>query len=198
MTAVALPHTGPVARAEQPAGDELRARAYLHQLGARPVGHTLDSPRRTRMTTPAPDQEPRWWSVGKDRADEPPSQGETTPGVHVHITPTAPPPQPTSTPGADRQTRSRRWLAIHGAAAGTGWTVGLYDSMAAFLNTVGRGAPAAGLALTAFGWIGAELITDRYSRILPRRLRPAALWVARIPMATALLATVLHAPNSLT
>ncbi|WP_405579119.1 hypothetical protein [Streptomyces sp. NBC_01092] len=74
--------------------------------------------------------------------------------------------------------------------------------MAAFLDTLGPGAPAADLALVGFGWFGwfgwfgAELIGERYVRILPSRLRPAAHGALRIQMSTALLATALHAPNS--
>ncbi|MCX4993831.1 hypothetical protein [Streptomyces longwoodensis] len=33
-----------------PDGDELRARHYLHRLGARPLGHAHDAPKRTAMT----------------------------------------------------------------------------------------------------------------------------------------------------
>lgn len=176
-------------------GDELRARAFLHAHQARPFGHAPDT-RGTTMTAPPPDEEPRWWSVGKQPAEAPPHQGSEPPGVHVHITP-PPQPAPVDTAALGRQARARRWFIVHGAAAGVGWTVGLYDPMAAFLNTLGPGGSAAGLALAGFGWFAAEVMGERYVRILPSRVRPPVLWALRIPMATALLATALHAPNSL-
>ncbi|CAL9350399.1 hypothetical protein SUDANB1_00449 [Streptomyces sp. enrichment culture] len=147
--------------------------------------------------TPEPDEEPRWWSIGKQPAEEPHQQGsDPAPGVHVHITP-PPPPPPVDTSTHDRRAHARRWFLVHGAAAGVGWTFGLYDSMAAFLNTLGPGGSAAGLALAGFGWFAAEVVGERYVRVLPSRVRPPVLWVLRIPMATALLATALHAPNAL-
>lgn len=119
------------------------------------------------------------------------------PGVHVTFTPPAPQPSPTDPHAAHRHARTRRWLLTHGAAAATGWTLGIYHPLAAFLDTLGPGAPAAGLALSAFSWIGAGLVTERIvSRYVPTdQLRAAAAWACRIPFATALLATALHAPN---
>jgi hypothetical protein len=178
-----------------PDGDELRAQSYLRALHARPFGHAHDISRRTPM--PTPDEEPHWWAVGKDSAAEQPQPDQGSglpPSFHITVTP-PPTPEPVDTHATERRTRARRWFLAHGAAAGVGWSFGLYDSMAAFFNTLGPGAPAAGLALTGFGWIGAEVLGERYVRILPTRLRPAAHWALRIPMATALLATALHAPN---
>jgi hypothetical protein len=178
-------------------GDELRARAFLRARHVRPFGHTHD-PRRTPMT--APDEEPHWWSVGKEPAagDQPSEGSEPPPGWHITFTPPPPPaPQPVDTRAQDRQARARRWLLVHGAAAGVGWTFGLYDAMAEFLDTLGPGGSAAGLALAGFGWFAAEVVGERYVRILPTRTRPPVLWALRIPMSTALLATALHAPNAL-
>jgi hypothetical protein len=178
-----------------PGGDELRTRAYLRTLHARPFGHSHDTSRRTPM--PTPDEEPRWWAVGKEPPAEQtqPDQGSgLPPGFHITVTP-PPAPPPVDSQTHERRTRARRWFLAHGAAAGVGWSFGLYDSMATFFNTLGPGAPAAGIALAGFGWIGAEVLGERYVRFLPARLRPAAHWVLRIPMSTALLATALHAPN---
>ncbi|WP_435218390.1 hypothetical protein [Streptomyces sp. bgisy034] len=151
-------------------------------------------------TPPSPEQpqeEPRWWSVGKKPDAAEPDQGSgLPPGFHITFTP-PPAPEPVDTGSRHRRARVRRWLLVHGAGAGIGYAFGLGPSMAAFLDTLGPGAPAAGLALTGFGWFGAELIGERYTRILPSRLRPAAHWVLRIPMSTALLVTALHAPNAL-
>lgn len=140
--------------------------------------------------------EPRWSEVGKEPAD-PPRPDPEPPGVHVHITP---PPEPPAVDHAavNRRARARRWFLVHGAAAGIGWTFGLHDAIThGLLEPTGDGATAAGLALAGFGWIGAEFVGERYGRILPTRIRPPFLWVLRIPMATALLATALHAPNAL-
>ncbi|MEV8432013.1 hypothetical protein ACWHLZ_27995 [Streptomyces chartreusis] len=151
-------------------------------------------------TTPEaeePNEEPRWWSVGKEPDATPPEQGTgLPPGFHITFTPPSAP-EPVDLRAQDRRVRARRWLLIHGAGAGIGYAFGLGPSMAAFLDTLGPGAPAAGLALAGFGWFGAELIGERYVRILPSRLRPAAHWALHIPMSTALLATALHAPNAL-
>jgi hypothetical protein len=146
---------------------------------------------------PETPDEPRWWEVGKEPPAPLAPQDTTAPGVHVHITPPAEPP-PIDSAAVHRRVRARRWFLVHGAAAGTGWTFGLYDAISTgLLDPLGQGAPAAGLALAAFGWIGAEIAGERYGRILPTRIRPPFLWVLRIPMATALLATALHAPNAL-
>lgn len=178
-----------------PGADELRTRAHLRAHHVRPFGH--DTPRGTAMPSPTPG-EPPWWSVGKEPAAPPPPTPDTTaPGVHVHITP---PPEPPAVDHAavDRRARARRWFLAHGAAAGTGWTFGLHDAIThGLLEPTGNGATAAGLALAGFGWFGAEFVGERYVRVLPSRVRPPVLWALRIPMATALLATALHAPNAL-
>lgn len=183
-------------------GQELRARAYLRAHQARPFGH--DTPEEADMTAPPPPEEPRWWETGGPVDEQQPAppvppadQGSGAPGVHVHIVPPTPPAPAVDPAAADRQRRARRWVAAHGAAAFTGWTFGLYDAIThGLLEPAGRGATPAGLALAAFAYAGAEFVGERYGRILPRRWRPALLWVLRIPMATALLATALHAPNA--
>jgi hypothetical protein len=144
--------------------------------------------------TDEPDNEPPWWSLGKARAD---GQADAPPPVPpaVHITVNQP--QPTDIRTPHRRSRARRWFLIHGAGAGVGYTFGLYHSIAAFLNTIGPGAPAAGLCLAGFGWFAAEFATERYQRFLPPRTRPPVIWALRIPFSTALLAVALHAPNAL-
>lgn len=166
-------------------------------------------PRQPAASPPPPSQDPPsnpWWSVAKPSTPQGPPDpsgqhsplpGGMPPGVHITFTPPTPPPPPTDPHAAHRRARARRWLLVHGAAAGTGWTFGLYHSIDAFLGTLGPGAPAAGLALAAFSWVGAGLVTERIvSRYVPTdQLRAAAAWACRIPFATALLATALHAPN---
>ncbi|MFJ2007024.1 hypothetical protein [Streptomyces chartreusis] len=145
-----------------------------------------------------PAEEPPWWSIrkGPESSDADQGSAELPPGVHVTFTP-PPAPEPTSDRDKERRARARRWLLVHGAGACVGYALGLGPSTAQFLDTLGPGGTAAGLALAAFGWIFAEVIGERYVRILPSRLRPAAHWALRIPMSTALLATALHAPAAL-
>ncbi|MFE9645297.1 hypothetical protein ACFYO0_14510 [Streptomyces sp. NPDC006365] len=145
-----------------------------------------------------PDEEPHWWSVGDQPYDEDqPATIPVAPGINVTITPATPTPEPVDTRAHDRRARARRWFLVHGAGAFAGWSFGLYHSIAAFLDTLGPGAPGAGLCLAGFGWFGAEFATERYVRILPSRTRPAAAWALRIPFSTALLTVALHAPNAL-
>jgi hypothetical protein len=140
--------------------------------------------RRPWWTRPAPDEpdqpEPQTWTV--------------SPGVQVTIN--QPPQAPVRPPTSAWRLRTRRWLLRHGAAAGVGWMFGLYQSMAALVDSPERGGSAAGLGLAGIGWLFAEIITDRLGRYLPARLRAAVHWTARIPFATALLVTALHAPNA--
>ncbi|MFF7259492.1 hypothetical protein ACFZCL_04250 [Streptomyces sp. NPDC008159] len=147
---------------------------------------------------PEPEQARPWWSLTKDATptEEPaPEQVEVAPGVHITVN--QPQPRPTAPPGSDRRARARRWILVHGAGAGVGYSFGLYHSLATFLNATGPGAPAAGLTVAAGSWFAAEIVTERYLGFLPSRTRPAALWACRIPFSTALLATALHAPNPL-
>jgi hypothetical protein len=148
------------------------------------------------------DQEERkpWWS-SRPAPDQPnpdpagPQTWTVSPGVQVTINQ---PPQAPSAPASTSlwRLRTRRWLLRHGAAAGVGWMFGLYQSMAALLDSPERGGAAAGLGLAGIGWLFAEIVTDRLGRHLPARLRAAVRWTARIPFATALLVTALHAPNA--
>lgn len=145
------------------------------------------------------DEEEAWYDtrppVNPD-ADGP-QTWTVSPGVQVTITQA---PQQAAATQASNRRRSliRQWLLRHGAAAGVGWMFGLYQSISAFLDSLGHGGAAAGLALAGFGWWFAEIITDNLGgfRLFPRRLLPALRWAARIPFATALLVTALHAPNA--
>lgn len=153
------------------------------------------------MSPQQPEGEPQpWWTIRKkpDPPDPGPDPADPLPpGVHVHIT-QQPPPAPVDPTVSDRRARTRRWLAVHGAAAGIGWVFGLYDAIALGLRTTGDGGVPMGLALAGLSYIGADFALSRYGRLVPQRLRPAAAWVLRIPFATALLATALYAPHALT
>lgn len=146
---------------------------------------------------PAEDGVP-WYSVRNPGAPDPdgPQTWTVAPGVQI----TVPAPQPATEPSyaSVRRQRIRRWLVRHAAAAGVGWTFGLYQSMSAFLNGLGHGGAAAGLALAGFGWWGSELVTDRLGRapFVPQRTLPALHWLTRVPFATALLVTCLYAPQA--
>lgn len=153
-------------------------------------------PQADGTTPPRP-----WYSVGKQPTDEPaqpqPAQiPGMPPGVHITFTP-PPAPVPGRTPSQERQARARRWLLLHGAAAAVGWSFGLHHSLTAFLDTLGPGGAAAGLAVAGGSWFAAEMVAERFVVLLPSRTRPAVIWALRIPFATALLATALHAPNAL-
>ncbi|MDF2710664.1 MAG: hypothetical protein K0R62_6316 [Nonomuraea muscovyensis] len=153
--------------------------------------------------TPDPgesDGAPRWWEVGKEPYDDEEPQGvPVAPGIHLTITPTPTAPQETPSQQRDRERRARirRWLAVNGAAAGVGWTFGLYDAISAGLTASGNGGAAMGLALAGMYWLAADIALSRYGRFVPHRLRPAAAWALRIPFATALLATAIYAPRAL-
>lgn len=166
----------------------------------------LDGTTKPPPPPPPPEPEPErrpWYSIGKQPTDEPAQPAEAPPipgmppGVHITFTP-PPTPPPTPSHQQERRTRIRRWLLVHGAAAAVGWTVGLYDAITALLNTLGPGAPGTGLAMAGMYWIAAALFTERIvARYVPSdQLRAAAAWALRIPFATALLATALHAPGA--
>ncbi|MFJ7049025.1 hypothetical protein ACIQVC_37305 [Streptomyces sp. NPDC101112] len=141
-----------------------------------------------------------WWSFAKDATapDAPvPGPVEVAPGVHITVNQPQPQPPAAAPGGPDRRARARRWLLIHGAAAGVGWAFGFHHSLAAFLDTLGPGGTAAGLAVAGGGWFAAEVITERYVTLLPSRMRPPVIWALRIPFATALLTTALNTPNAL-
>jgi hypothetical protein len=189
----------------EPGGDELRARTLLHAHDVHPFGHAPQEP-----AMPAP-PDPEWWRRAP-KHDEPqpadpeppappapPASAEQAPGVHVHITQT-PAPQPDTDPAeTDRRRRIRRWWAYNGSAAAAGWALQL-DAVIreGLLEPLGNSATPAGIALAGFAWVGAEFVASGYLRLLPARLHPPVLWVLRIPMATALLATALNTPNALT
>ncbi|MEV7867461.1 hypothetical protein AB0P17_15470 [Streptomyces sp. NPDC088124] len=142
-----------------------------------------------------------WWSLGRRTVPAPAATApeELAPGVHVTVNqPVQPAPvaaAPVDERAQQRRSLIRRWLLFHGAAAGTGWYLGLGPSMAALLADSGQSAPAVGVALILVTTIfGAYLPGLTF---IPPPLRPVAVWVCRIPAATAALALALHAPGTL-
>lgn len=136
-------------------------------------------------------------ATGKDDQAEQPQTHEVGPGIHVVIQPTPPTESPAQQRDRAWRQAVRRWLAVHGLAAGVGWAFGLKAAITAMLTTAQNGGVAAGLALAGFSYIGAEFAMARYLRFIPTRLRPPVMWVLRIPFATALLATCLYTPHAL-
>ncbi|MCL6733314.1 hypothetical protein [Streptomyces neyagawaensis] len=184
---------------EQPAPD--RPRDWLDdyfQATATPTAHPSEDTPEPGPPVEEPEQARPWWSFARHAsapAQPAPGPVEVAPGVHITVN--QPQPPPAAQGGPDRRARARRWLLIHGAAAWVGWTFGFHHSLAAFLDTLGPGGTAAGLAVAGGSWFAAEVITERYVILLPSRMRPPVVWALRIPFATALLTTALNTPNSL-
>lgn len=183
-----------------PAEDETPQQETPEDETPEETEHDHDQEQEDVEEEPLEDQRVPWYSVGPRTAPGPDPDGPQTwtvsPGVQITLAPPQQTAQPS--PASLRRQRIRRWLARHAAAAGVGWLFGLYQSVDAFVNSIDRGGAAAGLALAGFGWWGAELVTDRLGRIpfVPQRTLPALHWLARVPFATALLVTAIHAPNA--
>jgi len=164
--------------------EELALRDRL--LGALHRRPTPPEPVPGTVTISVPSQadtEPRWYQ-GQPAADQPPQ-----PGVHVTVVP-----EPAPRASLWRA-RIRRWVAFHSAAALAGWALGLTGLITDYLTSAGDGGAAAGAGLIIItGTFGYWL---PHLRIVPAPLRPAALWVCRIPPATTLLALALYTPHAL-
>lgn len=133
-----------------------------------------------------------WWSVRREEPTEPADQ-EPQPvpeRTDVHITVDHAP----VGPRVDARRARIRWLLYHGTAAGTGWFLGAGPAMAAFLASMGRTAPAAGVGLCLICAMPALWLPGL--PYIPPQLQPATVWLARIPVSTAALALALHAPGT--
>jgi hypothetical protein len=137
-----------------------------------------------------------WRRAPTDETEQPQTH-EISPGIHVVIRPTQPAESPAQQRDRAWRQAVRRWLAVHGLAAGVGWAFGLKAAITGMLTASDNGGVAAGLALAGLSYIGAEFVMARYLRFVPPRLRPPVMWVLRIPFATALLATFLYTPHAL-
>lgn len=200
--------------------DERRMRHLLNRLGARPLGHPSphgpvmtdqpaprkSSPRvpdwwRTHTTPaaadPAPAPEPDWWDAlyaDDDTPDEPDRQPDSRwaphpgywPRPHMPAVLTTVPERAT----AAISPRTRKAL-YNASAAGAGWGLGLYQQCAHAIADCGQQTSTIG-ALTL--GIGSCLLI---AHVWDRRTRhwwPGIAWVARIPLATTVLAVALWAP----
>lgn len=205
-----------------PGADELRTRRWLRGRGVGPDAHPNPTP-PAEEEEPAPDwwdhlypdQDPAepdedepddeddrpWWSLHRRPGPaEPPQQPQPqvvqdATGVHITINqgPTTAPAAPST---ADHQRARRiRWLTYHGTAATVGWALGLESAMAAFMDSTGHRAPAVGIGLCLIAAIPAVWFPGL--PYIPPPLRPATVWLSRIPVATAVLALALHTPGTL-
>lgn len=167
-----------------PDTDELALRDRLRTALHRRSGPPDPPPGTVTISVPAqPDAEPRWHQ-GPQPADQP-----QQPGVHVTVIPEA--------PAQTSRWRAvvRRWIAFHAAAAAAGWALGLTGAITDFLASAGDGGVPAGIGLIVItGFFGYWL---PQLRVVPAPLRPAVLWVCRIPPATTLLALALYTPHAL-
>ena len=103
-------------------------------------------------------------------------------------------------PDAVHQSRNRaaaaispgtRRLLYNASAAGAGWALGLYDQFAGAIADCGQQTSISGALVLGVG--GTVLIAHVWDR-RTRHWWPGIAWVARIPLATAVLALALWAP----
>ncbi|MFI2911135.1 hypothetical protein ACG2OD_23250 [Streptomyces sp. PDY-4] len=182
-----------------PDGDELRARHYLQRLGARPLGHAHDVPKRTPMTDrpitpsriipagaplparpPEPCEIPPWWEPPPPAPPAaPPLQPSPPPPGPIEVRVTLAPvplPEPEPTPRWwercwDRIATWRMAVAI--IAAVTPWAGG-QSPVGVWSHTVhqAREEASIGAAYVIAGVaVGAAWALDRHTgRVIPRFL----------------------------
>ncbi|MFF1416546.1 hypothetical protein [Streptomyces sp. NPDC058280] len=148
----------------------------------------------------------RWWYVlpgpfGRRPPDpELPPQGRlaAAPGIHVTVNqppaPWAPSIDPDEAARVERRHRRRVWLAVHGAAAGVGWFVGLPQVLRGAMVSAGHQGAGLGIGFCLVGYIVASYLPGL--PYIPPPLRPVIVWAARIPIASAALALALYAPGA--
>lgn len=152
-----------------------------------------------------PDAEPHWWELGPDSApaveDEPADEpAEEPPPIAARFAP-----QPGYWPRPHMPTivttvperaaaavspRTRR-LLYNASAAGAGWGLGLYHRFAWALDDCGT---SQGVSAALVLGVGGSLLIAHFWDRRTRHWWPGIAWVARIPLATALLALALYAP----
>lgn len=140
-----------------------------------------------------PDPARPWWQVPAGilprLAPEPQHELPAQPAVHVTVTP---PPAWQPPRRADLH-RARRihWLLVNGAAGAAGWALGLADAITDAMR--GGGGVAMGVGFCLIAAIPAVYLPGL--AWVPPALRPLTVWVARIPVASAVLAVLLYAPG---
>jgi len=98
-----------------------------------------------------------------------------------------------------RANRKAQALAFNGAAAGLGWLTGTAQLALAALEDAGQAGSPSGAIVIGVGLVIAATIADRYGRaaagLLPEPVQPVVRFLARVPLATAVLALALYSPN---
>lgn len=161
--------------------------------------------RKPDLSGPAPDPaataEPDWWdSLYADDAQEQDEDAPTEAEHHAAGTWLAAQPgyypRPhfpafiTEAPSQVPLSPKTRAALYNGAAAGAGWSLGLYDLFAAAIEDCGDQSIGGALVLG----VGASLLITHFWDCRTRHWWPGLAWAARIPLATAILALALWAP----
>lgn len=198
---------------QQPGADELRVRATLIKRGVGPDADPEPVVPPRPPVPPKPAGRPPDWldKLLKDNATstparEPDDEDDEEPDEDGEQPdrPRAFEPQPDywprpHLPGALTKAPARAEAAIsHGTrrllynatAAGTGWALGLYQPFADALADCGESSIGGTLVLGIGGTLLIAHVWDRRTR----QWWPGIAWIARIPLATAILALALWAP----
>ncbi|MET7457693.1 hypothetical protein ABZT03_38760 [Streptomyces sp. NPDC005574] len=163
-----------------PGADELRMRAILKKRGVGPAAGPVEDWWEPKGTPPAeePDEE--------ERPAPFTPQPDYWPRPHV--------PEVLTRPGVRMQAAiapGTRRLLYNASAAAAGWGLGLYQQFAHAIADCGQQTSIGGAIVLG---VGATILI---AHVWDRRTRhwwPGNAWVARIPLATAILAVALWAP----
>ncbi|GAA2457053.1 hypothetical protein [Streptomyces macrosporus] len=135
-----------------------------------------------------------WWTAlyGDDHQPEP----EKTPGPYERITHYVI--HERHTDPEERKNRKAAQLAFNGAAAGLGWATGYVPALTDVLHDVGE-IGTGGAIVIGTGFVIVATIADRYgrhaARLLPEPVQPVVRFLARVPLAGAVLALCLFSPG---
>ncbi|MEV6105724.1 hypothetical protein AB0M28_13555 [Streptomyces sp. NPDC051940] len=145
----------------------------------------------TDYTEYDPDPHRPWWQVRRGVLPPlPDAPREAPPTVQVTINQPAP---RVRSRAEDRRAARMRWCLVHAAAAGVGYGLGLVGLVATAMTTADGGALAMGTGFCLIAAIPAVYLPGL--PWIPPPLRPMTMWLARIPVASAVLAVLLYAPG---
>jgi hypothetical protein len=182
-------------------GDELRARALLHTLGARPFGHAHTTPPRTAMAST------QWRSrlnaalTNATTTRAQPTKRRKTKRKQRH-NPAAPrtawdtrPPSPRQSlaDAWDRVPYRLKWLAYHASAAYLGWTIGLVGWATYVTAWIARTGLVGPQAIFWYLVGAATLLLHHRTRTW---WRPVA-WLAAVPASSTVVGVLLYGTPSL-
>lgn len=200
----------------QPGADELRMRTILRKQGVGPDADPAAPVPPRPVIPPKPTARPRDWldelldggppapKPASEPDDEPRQEPEEEPNEDAGQAdqPRAFQPQPdywpqphapafiTEANARPAVSAGTRKLLYNATAAGAGWGLGLYQEFADAIADCGQQSIGGALVLSAVGILLIAHLWDRRTR----HWWPGIAWVARIPLATALLAVALWAP----